>query len=195
MTWIVLALALAMLIGMALLLLSSPGRRRGEGESYQTVERQYMPPEIAAGTLVLSETTIRVRVPAMIVAKPDQVYLTSDGWLVPVENKTRPIDAVYDYDRAEVSVQGFALRHGRTGNLKKYPVASYGYIRVKRPNAPPVYHRVSLHTDDAIVAMRQRRLDIEAGRVEPGGPASSRLCPKCSKRDTCPRVQAAAIRN
>ena len=153
--------------------------------SYDAAERQYMPPEVASGALVLSEDLIRVRIPAKVVAKTDQVYLTTDGLLVPVENKTRTRDVVYDYDRVEISVQGFVLRHGRPAHLRKYQVASYGYVRVLVDGRRPRYHRVELESDLNIVSMRQRRLQIDAGTAEPRPPANARICMTCPKAQSC----------
>jgi CRISPR-associated exonuclease Cas4 len=176
-------------VAITLLLFLAPSRPTGQG-SYADSERRYMPEEIARGRLVLSEQLLRTRAPAKIVAKPDQVYLTPAGLLVPVETKTRALDRVYEGDQVELSVQAFALRHGRVAQLGRYQVASYGYVRIKRQGHPPSYHRVQLHSDEQVVAMRQRRLDLEQGRVQPAGPASPRICPKCAKRATCPRMAA-----
>lgn len=185
-----LAVAAILVAAIVLLLLAPSGPPRGGEESYDHVERRHMPPEIAEARMVLSEELIRVRVPARIVAKPDQVYLTRQGLLVLVETKTRHSNQVRDFDRAEISVQAFAMRHGRPGRLKRHPVAPYGYIRIKREGLPPAYHRVALHSDVAVVAMRQRRIDIESQRVAPGGPVTPRICRTCGKRPTCPRQLA-----
>ncbi len=182
--------AVVVLVAITVLLFLSPGRPPGSTSSYGETERRYMPAEIAQGRLVLSEQLLRTRSPARIVAKPDQVYLTPDGLLVPVETKTRAMDRWFEADQVELSVQAFALRHGRAGELARHRVADYGYVRVKREGRPPSYHRVPLHTDQQVVAMRQRRIDIELGRVEPAGPASPRICPKCAKRSSCPRQAA-----
>lgn len=177
------------LVAITVLLLFAPSRQSDQG-TYAEAERQYMPDEIARGRLILSEQLLRTRSPVRIVAKPDQVYLTPAGLLVPVETKTRAMAMVYDADRVELSVQAFALRHGGTREIARHPVATYGYVRIKREGHPPSYQRVQLHTDEEVVAMRQRRIDIELRRVTPAGPASPRLCPKCSKRSSCPRQAA-----
>lgn len=159
---------------------------RNEAERYEREERSRMPPELATARLVLSEHKVVVHRPAKVVACTDQVYLVG-GELVPVETKTRDRDAVYPYDRIEISAQAFALRHGNVPAAARYPVASYGYIRVVLPGGRVRFHRVELLPDDAIVAMRQRRLQLEAGQVTPAGPQNVRVCVKCVFRDRCPR--------
>ena len=188
MNMILLVLAVG-LFALAFLILLLPQHRRGGQDSYCAKEREHMPPEIGGGTLVLSEETVRVRHPAKIVAKPDQVYLTTDRLLVPVENKTRKVARVYDADKAELAVQAFALRHGRTGRLKRYAVANYGYVAIRIEGRPPSYHRVELLTDEAIVSMRHRRIALEQGSVPPSAATSPGQCLKCSKAATCPRVR------
>lgn len=156
-------------------------------ELYCAIEKSHMPREIADGRLILSEQLLRVNSPARIVAKPDQVYLCHGDVLVPVENKTRRANRVYDGDRVELSVQAFALRHAPPRQLRRYSVASYGYVAVRIGNASPVFHRVDLLPDQAVVALRQRRIDVEAGAVVPSGPAHRGACSTCSKRSVCPR--------
>ena len=153
--------------------------------SYDTAERQFMPAEVASAQLVLSEELIRVRSPAKVVAKTDQVYLTVDGVLVPVENKTRSRDVVYDYDRVEISVQAFVLRHGRPLHLRKYQVASYGYVRVLVHGRNPHYHRVELHSDQSIVSMRHRRLELDSGAAQPRAASNARICVSCPQAASC----------
>lgn len=189
---LVLGVMAMVLVAIAVALFLIPNQQGGTGRraSYGDTERRFMPAEIAQGRLVLSEQLVRTHTPAKIVAKPDQVYLTQTGQLVPVETKTRAVDSWYEADQVELSVQAFALRHGRAGQLDRFPVATYGYVRVKRAGHPPRYHRVPLHSDEQVIAMRQRRIDIELGRLTPAGPASPRLCPKCSKRSSCPRQTA-----
>lgn len=189
MNTMLLVLAVGLFV-LAFLILILPLSRRGGRDTYCAKEREHMPPEIGGGVLVLSEETVRTRHPAKIVAKPDQVYLSPEGQLVPVENKTRKISRVYDYDKAELAVQAFALRHGRTGKLKRYPVADHGYVAIRVEGRPPTYHRVELLSDEAIISMRHRRLALEQGSVPPSAAASPRICQKCSKAATCPRIQA-----
>lgn len=191
---IAIGLVLLVVIGLSLLALAFllPVQIGRSEASYCAKERAYMPPEVAGGRLVLSEETIRAKRVAKIVAKPDQVYLSTNDALVLVENKTRERNVVYDSDRVELSVQAFALRHGRGETLKRYSVADYGYVAVRVGNRPPVFHRVVLLTDEAIVSLRQRRLALVAGLAEPGGPPSIRVCGTCGQRPNCPRAQRQA---
>lgn len=160
-----------LLLGLGILVLAAllfllPGNLGQEQGSYCTNERSHMPDEFVSGNLVLSEELLRVRHPAKIVAKPDQVYRTVDGRLIPVENKARKYDRVYDSDRIEIGVQGFALRHGRLPlGARGAIVSSYGYIAIRSGDAPPRYHWVKSLDDSTVVVLRQRRLQVEIGQV------------------------------
>jgi len=172
--------ALAVLV--LVIVLSS---KRSPAQDYERGERRHMPSEIADGKLVLSEQTLYAH-RVGLVAKVDQVYLTPDGLLVPVENKTRKRDEVRDYDRAELSVQGMVLRQSRPGNLRRARVASYGYVAVRLDGHEPRWHRVALGADDAVLTLRDRRLALDAGKAEPNGPATGWICRTCAQAARCP---------
>jgi len=154
-------------------------------QDYERGERRHMPSEIADGKLVLSEQTLYAH-RVGLVAKVDQVYLTPDGLLVPVENKTRKRDEVRDYDRAELSVQGMVLCQYRPGNLRRARVANYGYVAVRLDGHEPRWHKVELGDDKVVLALRDRRLALEAGKVEPNGPMSGWICRTCAQAARCP---------
>lgn len=155
---------------------------------YDAEERSRMPPDLAGARLVMSEHLLRTRSPVKLVAKTDQVFLIEERQeLVPVETKTRLRDEVYPSDVIELSVQACVMRHGRPQGLKGARVATYGYVRVVVPGSVPRYHRVDLYGDDEVVAMRRRRLQVEAGAVEPAAAPRMGMCCKCAYRSKCAR--------
>jgi len=176
---------LAALAAIVLVIVLLMRARSSPAQAYERGERRHMPSEIADGKLVLSEQTLYA--PRVgLVAKVDQVYLTPNGLLVPVENKTRKRDEVRDYDRAELSVQGMVLRQYRPGNLRRAKVANYGYVAVRLDGHEPRWHRVELAHDDVVLALRDRRLALDAGKAEPNGPASGWICRTCAQVVRCP---------
>jgi len=178
---------LAALAAIVLVIVLLMRARLSPAQDYERGERRHMPSEIADGKLVLSEQTLYAR-RIGLVAKVDQVYLTPDGLLVPVENKTRKRDEVRDYDRAELSVQGMVLRQYRPGNLRRARVADYGYVAVRVDGYEPRWHRVELAADDVVLALRDRRLALDAGKAEPNGPVSGWICRTCAQAARCPMV-------
>jgi len=175
------ALAVLVLVIVVLMRAARPPAQ----QDYERGERRHMPSEIADGKLVLSEQTLYAH-RVGLVAKVDQVYLTPDGLLVLVENKTRRRDEVRDYDRAELSVQGMVLRQYRPGNLRRARVANYGYVAVRLDDHEPRWHRVELATDDVVLVLRDRRLALDAGKAEPNGPVSGWICRTCAQAARCP---------
>jgi len=178
-------LVLAALVVLVLVVVLSS--KRSPAQDYERGERRHMPSEIADGKLVLSEQTLYAH-RVGLVAKVDQVYLTPDGLLVPVENKTRKRDEVRDYDRAELSVQGMVLRQYRPGNLRRAKVADYGYVAVRLDGHEPRWHKVKLGDDAVVLALRDRRLALEAGKVKPNGPVSDWICRTCAQAARCPML-------
>ncbi len=152
---------------------------------YEADERNRMPAELADGKLVLSEQYWRTDVPRKLGARFDQVFLTPDGRLVPVDTKRRRRTRVTPYDQIEVSVQGAVLRHGRPGPLSRYEVASYGYLRIVRESLPTVYLRFPLLGDCELEALVDRYQGIQSGEVEPRAARSPAMCRKCAYRADC----------
>lgn len=162
-----------------------PSTHRPEGQqAYDQGERAAMPPELAQGRLVLSETKLRVERPAPLIARVDQVYLTPTGELVPVETKTRYRHEVYLGDELELSVQAVVIapQARRLGGR----VAEYGYVRIVSAGRPPVYRRARLFPEADVVRLRARRLAVMAGSVAPRPAFDARVCRKCPQRPKCP---------
>lgn len=177
---------LLLLVVVGLFLMAQPGAT--PQEEYEAGERQAMPEELALATLVLSESKLFVAGPNAIVCRVDQVYETQDGRLIPVESKTRTRNVVFDTDRVELSIQAYMLRHAAPGRLRRCRSSEYGYVRIRHPEGGVRYHRSRLLSDEAVLSLRQRRLDLETGRVEPRGSDSPGMCMKCASRSRCPKV-------
>lgn len=108
-----------------------------------------MPGELRRGRLVLSEQEIEADHPVPLMARPDQVYETDAGYLVPVDLKFRAGGSVLSADRLQLSVAATILRSASRFNAS--PVAGHGYIRIQRgPHRRWV--RVKLLPDSVVAA-------------------------------------------
>lgn len=185
------ALSLVLLAGLVvvLVLLWRLFWTPGQADAYEAVERAAMPPELAQARLVFSERTLWADHPAPLVARVDQVYLTQEGVLVPVETKRRRWLRVYEADVIELSVQATVLanhpearRRGRT--------ADYGWVRVARPGQRPTYLRTSLLSQRQVATLHERFFALHAGREQPRTAAAAGLCRQCGQLTRCPRPLA-----
>lgn len=181
MLWILGAALVALVL---LVILVGRSRPDDQPSEYEATERAAMPAEIATARLVLSERRLSTNRPIPLVARVDQVFLV-DGRLVPVETKTRFLREVFLYDRIELAVQAVVLTYARPAELRAYPVADYGYVRLVRPDGTVVYRRTDLPGEQQVVALAQRRLHLEQGRAEPRPPVSTRICRSCGQRNRC----------
>lgn len=153
----------------------------GSREDYERRERAAMPEELARGTLVVNERTLWRRGARPFAAKTDQVFLTPQGYLVPVETKTRK--RVYDSDIIQLSCQAVALAH--TPGLHGTP-ASWGYVRLSESGGAPTYKRVPLVPEDKIDLLWDRWDDLRRGREAPIVRPAHYRCTHCQVRTRCP---------
>lgn len=175
-------------LGLIVLIVVLVIRSRGAGRqaTYERFERSAMPPELATAKLVLSEGLIRTRVPAKLASRTDQVYLTPEGMLVPVETKTRKVHRAYDTDRIQLSVTAVALSYGNRKLPGVRGVARHGYVRVIRPgDSQPCYLRVDLYTPEQVVKLENRYQALMAGKVEPRPARNPGLCRGCGQLQKC----------
>lgn len=182
---LLLALGLAAL---CLLLWHFHGRARRDSADrrYDAVERSAMPPELATARLVLSEILVRCQSPDFLVARLDQTFLTTQGFLVPLETKTRARPVVYESDRYQLGVVAVILAN-TSHAYRHHPVATHGYVRLVTPEGLR-YRRVELPSELEVLDMARRRRELIEGRGEPPAPASHpALCPKCPSRSRCPQ--------
>ena len=186
---IVLALALVLIYRQPV------GGRRVGGRGYGEQERQFQPAEIANGVLVLSEHYLRCDMPRRFGARVDQVYLTPDGMLVPVDTKTGYRRVVRREDLVELSVQAAVLRH--SGSRPAGKVATWGYVRKVAPGRNPVYLRTQLLTDRELVEIYDRYWLVDGGAaaIPTRDPANCRYCPIAETCSVAPvRTRQAAGR-
>jgi hypothetical protein len=155
------------------------GSGRAGGPGYGEQERQFQPPEIANGTLVMSEQYLRCEVPRRLGARADQVYRTPEGMLVPVDTKTGYRRVVRREDLVELSVQAAVLRHSSSADRPTGRVAAWGYIRKVAPGRNPVYLRTPLLSDRELVDLYDRYWQVNAGAtaLPTLDPANCRHCP------------------
>ncbi|WP_448205374.1 hypothetical protein [Azospirillum sp. sgz302134] len=116
------------------------------------MDRERMPAELRTAQLLLSEEPLRALAPIPLAGQPDQVYVTADGCLVPVETKTRRRAIVYDRDVAQMSVYGVLLEHAKDERLEPYEAARYGYLRLVLPERVQ-YVKVPLASEEAVAKM------------------------------------------
>lgn len=182
----VVALALA-LLGLCLILwLAHKASRHSTEDNEYAVERSLMPDELATAKLVLSEQRYRCERPDYLVTRLDQAFLTTDGYLVPLETKTRPRPTVYESDRVQLGVTAVVLANA-AHPYRHHPVATHGYVRLVTPDGV-TYRRVSLPDTEEVLRLAARRRELLAGKGPPPRAASHpALCPKCPSRARCPQ--------
>lgn len=152
---------------------------------YEVTERPNMPDELAAGRLLFSEAQFYAEQPVPLVARVDQVFLSTGGLVVPVETKTRRAHRWYPYDAIELSVQAVVLRYSKKVRLPG-AIASYGYVRVISDGRPPAYLKVPLLSEAEVTAIYRRYQDLRAGRVAPRPSHHPSLCSRCPQAARCP---------
>ncbi|MGP8438170.1 PD-(D/E)XK nuclease family protein [Paraburkholderia fungorum] len=121
----------------------------------------------------------RTYVSVPVVGRPDRIYKLSGGQHVPVENKNRDLDRVFDTDIAQLSLQAWLLRQ------KGFETASFGYVAINnRRTRQRTAHKVDLLDDAACVRIINRYLDVTEGRVEPRK-SRGKKCNSCGHRIAC----------
>lgn len=181
---LVIALLVVCFVAWVLLGRAAP-RPTASDDDYEDAERAYMPSELASARLVLSEEYLKTDFPRPLGARFDQVYLTEDGVLVPVDTKRRRQATVYLYDQIEVSVQGAVLRHARSSRLGNHAVAGYGYVRVVREGRPPTYLRFNLLSDQQLADLVDRYERVLDGRIKAQPTAHAGKCRRCAYLSRC----------
>lgn len=177
-----------LLTGMVVIALLAWWILKGPGEqatTYEVVERDAMPDEIAVGRLVYSEQTLQADRPVPLSARVDQVYLTTRGTLVPVETKRRHAAKIWPADVIELSVQATVLAHSPDSRKWHGRIADYGYVRIAAEGRKPVYLRTPLLTAAEVRALHDRYFDLHQGRVTPVPAQHQGLCRKCGQRTKC----------
>lgn len=167
-------------------------RRSGATRTYHDAELRWMPAELRSARLIVSERDTSALIDGTrINLRPDQVYRTADGRVVPVDTKVRNARAAYPYDIIQLSLQAVALSQ-HPANLQGAHVGLHGYVRCVRKGrgrspARPHYVKVQLLGEQALGELVRRYRDVVAGRVIPGCQSNPRACAGCGYRDRCDR--------
>jgi len=115
-----------------------------------------MPDELKTAELVMAEEMFYTQKPIPLSLKPDQIYLTKDNWLVPVDTKTRYHREVTMKDIIQISYYKMGMRYTWEKRFsdnkgKKHKIAPYGYIRLAKESCRPIYVKVKLLSDDQLM--------------------------------------------
>lgn len=151
------------------------GARRSRGR---------FPPPLASARYLMSEQDLHIDYPVRLSGRPDEVYVTATGHLVPVETKTRKHPRVRLADRIQLTGYAVLLAHSRHRKLLGDPgtparqVANHGFVRFVTP-AGVQWRAVGLLTVADIVQLYRRRIALEEGRAEPRHARHPALCRRC----------------
>lgn len=156
--------------------------RRSHAAGAALAERMSRPAALRDTELVYLERVFRISKPVGLVARLDRAYRLPSGPIVLMEYKTRWINQPSLSDVIQLSAQRLAMTR-----QTRQVVASHAYVMVKTPARAtmPTAHRVTLMSDDQVVALIRRREDLLAGRALPRPPLSVRMCDSCSFRVRC----------
>lgn len=179
-----LSLLLLLLLGLLLLYIIIKVAR----EHRRLASNDY-PPNLARAMLVISEKELAIDRPMRLVGKPDEVYMHPDGYLVPVETKTRDRARIHTADRIQLSVYAVLLRYARYARLPGGPgraVADYGYVRLVTPKGT-LWKVTSLLSETDVARLVDQRIDLEQGRARPRPAYHPSLCRHCPYRSDCPQ--------
>lgn len=149
------------------------------------------PQDLARAVLMMSEKELAIDRPMRLVGKPDEVYLHPDGYLVPVETKTRDRARIHTDDRIQLSVYAVLLRYARYAGLPARPgraVADYGYVRLVTPRGT-LWKATSLLSEADVTRLVGRRIELEQGTARPRPAHHALLCRRCPYRSGCPQRQ------
>ncbi|MDR6775685.1 hypothetical protein [Azospirillum sp. BE72] len=139
-------------------------REREEADRLLWLRRENMPAELARGRLVLSEEEVRTNLPVPLLGRPDQVFMSDAGLLVPVDTKTRRLPRVFVSDIVQLSVYGTILNFTTDPRFAGRDVAAHGYVRMPTL-AGVAWARVALLKPAAVVELwadHWRRTEAQA---------------------------------
>ena len=141
--------------------------------------QDWLPDELKTARVALVEKNLRIDGPFPVVGRPDRVYRLATGEHIPVENKNRDLDRVFETDLAQLSLQAWLLRH------KGFKTAGHGYVAINnRRTRQRTAHRVELLDDSACVRIINRYLDVTEGRAQPRK-SRGKKCNSCGHRIAC----------
>ena len=141
--------------------------------------QNWLPPELAAGTVAQVERNLFINAPFPVVGRPDQVYRLPDGLHVPLENKNRDAHRVYETDIAQLSLQAWLLR------LNGLETAPFGFVAINnRKTRERRAMRVELRDDAYCEQLVARYIDLTERRAK-ARKSRGRKCDTCGHRSEC----------
>ena len=141
---------------------------------------RWLPAELANARLALVEKTFFCKGQLMLVARVDQAYSKANT-LTLVDLKLRYANKVYLSDVIELSAQRAAIRRG-----SRYQVSDRGYVLIQNPETGRrIAHPVDLMTEEGLMVVAQRRIQILNRAVAPSGPVNSANCRRCEYESEC----------
>lgn len=150
------------------------------------VATESMPEELARSRLWASEKEIACSRPMRLRGRVDQIFLTPQGFLVPVESKRRQTRVIYDSDRLQLSLYRVILMNRWIHWLNPIPVSTHGYVRLVTPEGV-VYRQTELMPLEQVTAYYLRYLDVSSRKEQPSLASREKLCAQCAYQPECPR--------
>jgi len=136
--------------------------------------------ELTQSKLLFAEQTFVIRRPFKLAVRVDRVY-DNGASLILVELKTRSRRAAYETDVIELSAQRVAVMHSTKRN-----VSEHGYVLVLHPfSRKQSLLRVTLLSEQSVIALANRREHLLDGLVDPGRPTEHARCQRCEYRIDC----------
>jgi hypothetical protein len=149
--------------------------------------KENLPDQLIGAQVVLSESDVATTLPVPMHGRVDQVFF-ANGWLVPVDTKTRKVARVFLKDVIQLSVYAFILARISTQLFgRAVPVSSTGYVRfVSGRNVQ--YVAVRLLNSSQIIGLWNRYWELRKGGLSARPrPAPDYNCLQCPKKAGCPK--------
>jgi CRISPR/Cas system-associated exonuclease Cas4 (RecB family) len=138
--------------------------------------------ELDGASLVLNEETLQIERPILLSGRPDQVWRTREGLLVPVDTKKRRAPRAFASDAIQLSAYALLLK--AAPRFRGTRVADHGFVRVEGDSGAARFIRVPLLGEDAIIARHERATTLLRGAA-PHAKPSKALCAGCGHRGRC----------
>lgn len=149
--------------------------------------KENLPAALIGAKLVLSESDLETTLPVPLHGRVDQVFY-ANGWLIPVDTKSRKAPKVYLKDVIQLSVYAFILARVSSRMFgREIPVSSTGYVRCVC-GSQVTYLATRLLTSAQLIGLWNRYWDLKrnGARAKPR-PAADHICVMCPKKASCPK--------
>jgi CRISPR/Cas system-associated exonuclease Cas4 (RecB family) len=138
--------------------------------------------ELDGAALILNEKTLRIDRPILLSGKPDQVWRTREGLLVPVDTKKRRAPRAFASDAVQLSAYAMLLK--AAPRFLGARIADHGFVRVEGESGAARFIRVPLLPETAIIFRQERATALLRGAA-PNAKPSKALCAGCGHRGRC----------